>query len=181
MPTYHRFSLLLLAVPVLARALPQRVQVSSEPDSQPAADNGRGPDTSTPDEDFLAGFFQSPALLGITVALAVSLLVASLVTIMRLMRARRRTGVRGRESIEGAGGVRGGGRGLAEWMRERGGSLGRTVGGVRRNVEKAGEGGGWWRFWRWGRGVRKGGEAGKKARREERGEKGRGWEDNQFW
>ncbi|MCJ1416093.1 hypothetical protein MMC32_002428 [Xylographa parallela] len=138
MPTRHRVLLLLLcALPALARALPQRVQVP--PDSLPSANDITSPHSSTRNEDFLTGFFQSPAVLGITVALAVSLLIASLVTIVCLMRARRKAGVSGREGGERRG------RGWGNGMGEGDGSLGRTVGGVGRDAEKAVGGGGWWR------------------------------------
>jgi len=181
MPARHRF-LLLLALPALALALPQRVQIP--PASMPGPDDITDPDTSTRNEDFLAGFFQSPAVMGITIALAVSLFIASLVTIVCLMRVRRNVGVRGQESNGEGNGVVGGGRGWRSWIGwigEGAGSRGGTVGGTRRGEEKDEKGGGWWRFSRWGGGVRKEEEAGRKVREEVRGRRERGYEEHQFW
>ncbi|MCJ1433341.1 hypothetical protein MMC27_002701 [Xylographa pallens] len=170
MPTHHR--VLFLALPALALALPQRVQVP--PPSLPSSDDV-SPHTSTGNENFLAGFFQSPAVLGITIALAVSLLIASLVTIVCLMRARCKVGIGGRQSDERRG------RGWGNLMGEGGGSLGRTTGGVRRDAEKAVEGRGWWRVWRVGGGERKGEDVDRKGKGGATGRKERGWEANQFW
>ncbi|MCJ1316273.1 hypothetical protein MMC15_001594 [Xylographa vitiligo] len=185
MPARHRSLLLFLALPALVRALPQRVQIP--PASMPGPDDITAPGTSTRNEDFLAGFFQSPAVMGITVALAVSLFIASLVTIVCLMRARRSVGVRGHESNGEGNGVGGGGRdwrgwrGWRGWMGEGVGRRGGTVGGTPRDEGKAEKGGGWWRFSRWGLGAKKEEEARRKVRAEVRGRREREWEEHQFW
>ena len=120
--------------------------------------------------------------MGITIALAVSLFIASLVTIVCLMRVRRGGEGGGQES-----GGRGGGRGLEDWLRRRGGGVrDGERSGLGRVEEKAGMGGVGWRFWRWEKGVSNGGEAGTGGRggerkREERKREERGWEENQFW
>jgi len=94
----------------------------------------------------LAMFFSSPALTGVTIALAVSLFVESFVTIVCLVRARRRVGGGGVVGEEGRNDENRGGRGGE-------------------NARKEGEG---WRFWLWGRGTRKGEEAKEKRRRDGR-------------